>query len=842
MKVRALALGKAQSVIVHPTLKKRPMIKGWNKRELSYDGNLWKVATGFGIQTGKRTNLTVVDVDVPVRDWFNKFWAQSGLPYTMQVETPSGGCHLYYRYDKRLNQGQKKWGKTNLDIDVRNDGGHIMAPGSPYDSDKPEKMKYNGQMYKFATNEDGEELDWKFIRPLDEIWVHMQQHGIDLDTFEIGKESLKEVLKKPAVVIDDESSDDEVIKDNRYWFMQLMLEYGKTHTTEEEWKDGIWCIRPVAEENGWDGVKFAVEWSKQQPNYTGIEPVVQRYNYYDPKKGKKYHFGYNKIAGRLPPDNPIRKAFYENYCKKYYFMDAFKLQARGHVDHPEHKKDPLTIKEVRDFMKTALIRTNPRGNFNWFLRYKDVKNKLDEWRDGPRKLFAGNNRIGFSFYVPKTPEEIELEKDGDEKKVVDPLKKCQSSFEIQLEKYQAFVPCYEDIIFRPYCGDKPAYLDSYYNIFQGYEHTAMDKEEWESYYVGQIKKDYKQLKNFWRDCMCGGNQEVIEYVFNWLAYLLKHGSEKPRTALVFIGEQGAGKSMMIENFFRKGILGQRLCNVVTNIDRFCEKFNAERLYKKLHIFSECGSLRGKENSKRHDMMKAIITDSSFRCERKGKEATTEEDLAGCIFISNHDFCVKVENNDRRYVCPDFNSKEKKRSEAWWANMASIVGNPTIQRLFFTELVNRDLSKFQQSKIPHTETRKRLKETKNENLILEFLRNAVTVNSTNWYQPEDNCPHRGDGWYSVSAIATSFKSYCDNAMKFPKKCVFARHGWKSKQAYLNAIGDKEVRLMSYKVTKDTVKELHRAWLGDPDWDYPEIETVDAVVSDADKPPILEIRSL
>ena len=137
-----------RGLIVMPCKKKRPWYSGWQKLEKSVDDiRLWNEATCFSILTGKKSQVTVIDVDAPDREGFDKFWKEMKLEPTTTVETPSGGLHLYYKYDERLKQTQ---GLGKLAIDVRNDGGQIVAPGSPYDTDKEEKKKFNGIEYKLT--------------------------------------------------------------------------------------------------------------------------------------------------------------------------------------------------------------------------------------------------------------------------------------------------------------------------------------------------------------------------------------------------------------------------------------------------------------------------------------------------------------------------------------------------------------------------------------------------------------------------------------------------------------------------------------------------------------------
>ena len=135
--------------VVLPTRCKFPKgIPGWQKVESTWEDMAdWNRATGYCIKTGHWSGVTVIDVDKPDREWFDKFWAQSGLEPTTTVETPSGGLHLYYKYDKRLKQTQ---GFSGVAIDIRNDRGVIVAPNSPYDTDKECKKQFIGKRYKLV--------------------------------------------------------------------------------------------------------------------------------------------------------------------------------------------------------------------------------------------------------------------------------------------------------------------------------------------------------------------------------------------------------------------------------------------------------------------------------------------------------------------------------------------------------------------------------------------------------------------------------------------------------------------------------------------------------------------
>lgn len=118
-------------------LSKRPAIS-WNKGgEIASNDpaqlEQWERELGpglnWGIPTGWRNGLVVIDLDSPeAEDWWESRWLDQGVVVT----TPRGGKHIYYAYDGDL-EIQSNTSKHNglfEHVDVRADGGYVLAPGS----------------------------------------------------------------------------------------------------------------------------------------------------------------------------------------------------------------------------------------------------------------------------------------------------------------------------------------------------------------------------------------------------------------------------------------------------------------------------------------------------------------------------------------------------------------------------------------------------------------------------------------------------------------------------------------------------------------------------------------
>jgi bifunctional DNA primase/polymerase-like protein len=109
-----------------------PEIREWQHRADTYAETLYHWSRKWpdakvGIATGAQSNLVVIDVDVPDGEaTLAKLEAEHGeLPQTREVSTPSGGRHLYFRHPGGYVKCSAS--KLGADLDVRGDGGYIVA-------------------------------------------------------------------------------------------------------------------------------------------------------------------------------------------------------------------------------------------------------------------------------------------------------------------------------------------------------------------------------------------------------------------------------------------------------------------------------------------------------------------------------------------------------------------------------------------------------------------------------------------------------------------------------------------------------------------------------------------
>lgn len=121
------------------TAGKHPVRKGWTAGAAfsaadayaawQEDGPSWNV----GLRTGPISGFWVLDVDPKSGGWESvKAWKAEGkiLPETLRVRTGSGGVHLYFAMPDFPVANSQRSRRLPPGIDVRGDGGMVIAPPS----------------------------------------------------------------------------------------------------------------------------------------------------------------------------------------------------------------------------------------------------------------------------------------------------------------------------------------------------------------------------------------------------------------------------------------------------------------------------------------------------------------------------------------------------------------------------------------------------------------------------------------------------------------------------------------------------------------------------------------
>ena len=257
---------------------------------------------------------------------------------------------------------------------------------------------------------------------------------------------------------------------------------------------------------------------------------------------------------------------------------------------------------------------------------------------------------------------------------------CSNSHKINL---------YTNVRFHPYFRPPPA-LHSTFNLFRGFPHQV-DQERMNCQVLTPILEHLQKL--------CGGEQHVVDYVLKWQAHLIQHPLEKPGVALVFRSVQGAGKNLYWE--FMKDVVGKRHWSMVARIDSVLGKFNKHMEGKLLTVLNEISNYGGAHKS--NDYLKSLITDETLMIEPKGRETYTIRDCSRFVFLTNNNWAVKVESNDRRYVVVEADSQHV-RDHEYFCRLAAALQHPDAASSMFSYLATMDLTDWNHRVLPQTQAR------------------------------------------------------------------------------------------------------------------------------------------
>lgn len=116
---------------------KHPLITGWVKDATTDEAQIrrwwhhWGTAN-IGLATGSESGVVVLDVD-PEHGGEASLLALPPLPETVESLTGGGGRHLLFRHPGVEIRNKQSWAEYP-GLDVRGDGGYIVAPGSVHRS------------------------------------------------------------------------------------------------------------------------------------------------------------------------------------------------------------------------------------------------------------------------------------------------------------------------------------------------------------------------------------------------------------------------------------------------------------------------------------------------------------------------------------------------------------------------------------------------------------------------------------------------------------------------------------------------------------------------------------
>jgi hypothetical protein len=196
-----------------------------------------------------------------------------------------------------------------------------------------------------------------------------------------------------------------------------------------------------------------------------------------------------------------------------------------------------------------------------------------------------------------------------------------------------------------------------------------------------------------RENLCGGDQQLFDYVVNWLARMVQKPDQPGEVALVIRGEKGTGKGF----FFRTlgSLFGQHFMQV-SNPKFLVGDFNAH-LRDCVFLFADEAFFAG--DKKHESILKALITEPTLTVEAKGIDAEPAPNFLHIGVASNEDWVVPASADERRYCVLHARPSRATERSQFDAIARQLADGGRENLLYF--LRSRDLSNFDPRDVPWT---------------------------------------------------------------------------------------------------------------------------------------------
>jgi hypothetical protein len=225
----------------------------------------------------------------------------------------------------------------------------------------------------------------------------------------------------------------------------------------------------------------------------------------------------------------------------------------------------------------------------------------------------------------------------------------------------------------------------------------------------------------------GNDQASIDYFLKWLAQLVQQPGRLIGIALVFVSDEGAGKNIFWDAFFN--MLGVDYYFETANPEH--ELFGKHANGRKFKLLIDIDEAKMKDTFGNSDRLKNMITSEHFNYEQKGVDPVTLRNFARIILTTNNELCVKITDNNRRYVVFE-TSNEKIGNLAYFSQFATYMADPSNQKAIIDYLRSIDITNYNfQVHRPISDLYRAIQSTCSD-LVLQFMEYLWKVQNIDEY--------------------------------------------------------------------------------------------------------------
>ena len=248
---------------------------------------------------------------------------------------------------------------------------------------------------------------------------------------------------------------------------------------------------------------------------------------------------------------------------------------------------------------------------------------------------------------------------------------------------------YEDIDIYPNASLCPS---NHFNLWTKFQVETYDKN-----YI-QNEEGLDRILNHIK-ILCNHNEEVNDYVLDWIGHSLLYPEEKPGTLILFVSLEGCGKGLLFQ--FLRLLYGFDKVFETSNIGRdILGSHNAPMATAYMCILDEADYGSAKACS---GMLKNMITEPTLTINPKGKDQIIVKSYHRFIGSTNNiNAPMPTSKGDRRKLiirCSD----ELCGDKVYGKEFARLIQSKNIQQTFYDYVVGRpNIDTFRSRDLPTTE--------------------------------------------------------------------------------------------------------------------------------------------
>jgi Bifunctional DNA primase/polymerase, N-terminal/Family of unknown function (DUF5906)/Primase C terminal 2 (PriCT-2) len=600
--------------------------KEWGKttdpKEIKRNWKKWPNAA-IGIATGRGSGVFVVEADTAEGHDVDgiaelaKLEARYGkLPDTLMAESPSGSIHRYFKYPKDVEKIKTGTSEIAEGVDVRGDGGMVIAPPS---------VRPGRGCYSWINNlEPADAPPWLIDlcsaphRPrTPATGSHDRTSAPRTST---GMKIFLSILDDPPTqpFLSSLSQDpDDYLWPPTLEDIEETLSIIPNNMNRDEWNNvgmAAWLA------SGGEAKDAFVTFSKKSPVHAtdqtdGLTPERRWEHYYSSPPTAT---GFDKLCALawdadptwLPPSWRARAAAFESGGARGAAAPAIKKPAapaaRPFATLAPLPPTPRSIVELNELYAVVTIGSNVRvmamkESPPVFYRIGDFKVLLLNRTHG-----AGKNAVPLANWWLSHPDRRQ----------------------------------YSGVVFE---SGRAETVNGCRNLWTGF---AVEPQE----------GDCGLYLDFLLKVICSGNEEHYKYLLDLMADTVKHPNKQGEIAVVLMGVEGIGKGFAINHF---GYLFGPHFLPVTQASHVVGKFNG-------HL-GQCSVLFGDEaffaGDRQHEaVLKGLITEPAFMVERKGIDAIRARNLTHLWISSNENWVVPAGPTARRFFCLNVSNSQRNKHD------------------------------------------------------------------------------------------------------------------------------------------------------------------------------------